>query len=295
MDLSPLLPRISRALGQPVERLEPVNGGGYSPALRLRATLAGSATAFVKVAVSDLTAGWLRAEYHVYRQLQAPFMARLLGWDDDGDAPLLAIEDLSAAAWPPPWTPQRIEQVRATLDEVSRHSIPGQAGIESLTWLFDGWKHVAEAPAQFLALGLASLAWLERALPVLTAVDEIAAARGSSLLHCDVRSDNLCFTGERGERVVLIDWNNTCLGNPLMDLASWLPSLHLEGGPAPWEVLPAGSVGAIVVLLSGYFAWRAGQPIIPNAPRVREIQLKQLRVCLPWVIKELGLPQIEHE
>jgi hypothetical protein len=289
-DLSPLFPRLARALGHPVERLDFVKGGGYSPALRLHATLANGATAFVKVAVSELTAGWLRDEYRVYTQLQAPFMARLLGWDDDGAAPLLAIEDLSGAGWPPPWSPRRIELVRATLEEVASHTLPGLPAIEELGWLFGGWQSVAKAPAEFLALGLASPAWLERALPVLTAVDEIVAVHGDALMHCDVRSDNLCFAGERGERVVLVDWNIACIGSPLVDLAFWLPSLQLEGGPPPWEIL--SGAGALASLICGFFAWRAGQPIIPSAPRVREIQLKQLRICLPWVVRELGLPPL---
>ena len=31
---------------------------------------------------------------------------------------------------------------------------------------------------------------------------------------------------------MLVDWNWAGLGNPLVDLAFWLPSLFMEGGPA---------------------------------------------------------------
>jgi len=52
---------------------------------------------------------WLRREYHVYSRLVAPFLPRLLAWDDDGVRPLLILENLSAGFWPPPWTRARID------------------------------------------------------------------------------------------------------------------------------------------------------------------------------------------
>jgi aminoglycoside phosphotransferase (APT) family kinase protein len=111
---------------------------------------------------------------------------------------------------------------------------------------------------------------------------------GEALTHCDVRSDNLCFLGDR---VVLVDWNLTRQGHPSADLASWLPSLETEGGPAPETILPQGAPFA--ALLSGYFASRAGRPIIPDAPLVRKVQLEQLHSALPWAVRALGLPPLD--
>ena len=78
-------------------------------------------------------------------------------------------------------------------------------------------------------------------------------------------------------------------GDPRFDLASWLPSLEAEGGPAPEEILgsPAPELAA---LLAGYFCSHAGLPPIPEAPHVRELQLRQARTALPWAARELGLP-----
>ena len=45
--------------------------------------------------------------------------------------------------------------------------------------------------------------------------------------------------------------------------------------------------------MSGYFAARAGLPVIPNAPRVRAVQLAQLRTALPWAQRALGLPPLD--
>jgi hypothetical protein len=91
--------------------------------------------------------------------------------------------------------------------------------------------------------------------------------------------------------VVLVDWNLACLANPTLDLASWLPSLEMEGGPAPETILPGA--GDFAAMMSGFFAARAGLPTIPDAPRVRAVQLQQLRSALPWAVRELGLEPLD--
>ena len=107
-------------------------------------------------------------------------------------------------------------------------------------------------------------------------------------MHCDVRSDNLCFVRDR---VVLVDWNWVCRGNSIVDIAAWLPSLHLEGGPLPDTILPGHL--HLAALISGYFAARAGLPVGQASARIRALQLAQLRVALPWVVRALGLPPPE--
>jgi thiamine kinase-like enzyme len=100
-----------------------------------------------------------------------------------------------------------------------------------------------------------------------------------------VRSDNLCFAGDR---VVLVDWNWACRGNRTVDVASWLPSLHLEGGPPPEAILPRAPT--LAAAISGYFAARAGRHAETESDRaVRVLQLSQLRVALPWAVRALGL------
>ena len=106
---------------------------------------------------------------------------------------------------------------------------------------------------------------------------------GDELLHLDVRSDNLCFNGRDA---VLVDWNLACTGNGQFDVAFWLPSLRLEGGPEPWEVLPGA--GPLAAAVAGFFAARCALPAPSGAPTVREFQLRQLEVALPWAARELG-------
>src|SRR5512146_2768551 len=124
-----LLFRFERALGQPLTLLNVVRRG-YTPALRLRARLRDGNTVFIKGATTPLTAGWLRKEYAVYAGLTAPFLCRMLAWEDEGEFPFLVLEDLSAAAWPPPWTARQIGLVREMLAQVAASSLPGLPPLE---------------------------------------------------------------------------------------------------------------------------------------------------------------------
>jgi hypothetical protein len=271
----------------------PVTTGGHTPARRWVVTLEDGRRAFVKVATDDLTASWLREEHRYYAILRgAPFMPTYVGFYDDGRHPVLALEDLSAAEWPPPWSPERVEAVRACLDLVHATPVPEDtpSADDDRLELREGWEEIAAAPEPFLAFGLCSPDWLDRALPELRGAAGDAGLAGDAFLHFDVRSDNVCF--RPGGEAVLVDWNWTSEGNPLADLAFWLPSLQVEGGPAPDEVLPAKGDGMpeLAACVAGFFAAHAARAPIASAPGVRPLQLRQARAALPWAARALGLP-----
>jgi hypothetical protein len=241
--------------------------------------------AFLKAAVDAQTAAWLEAERLVYERLRADVLPRCLG-SDGGERPLLVLEDLSAAHWPPPWGPDRVAALREGLDAL--HASPAPDGLpsaEAERALLDGWPRVAADPAPFLALGVASEAWLARTLPRLRAAASAAVLAGDAPLHFDVRSDNVAFAGGRPR---LVDWNWACRGNPAADLAGWLPSLHVEGGPRPDELWSHGP--ELPALVAGYFASVAGLPPPFEGSTVRGLQRAQLGVALPWAARALGLP-----
>jgi hypothetical protein len=279
--------RVERLLGGQVVGAERARRG-YTPAQRWRVQLEDGGTAFVKAAVNELTAGWLRREHGIYTAVEADFLAKLLGWDDADERPVLVLEDLAAAHWPPPWRSGDVETVLATLERVHAHEPP--AAVPPLAEVFtaDGWRTVAADPAPFRSTGLASDRWLEVALPGLLDAEAACPIEGEALVHLDVRSDNLCL---RDGRAILVDWNHGARGNPQLDVAFWLPSLEHEGGPTPDAILPTAPGPAAVV--SGYFAARAGLPRVPEAPGVRPIQLAQLGPALRWVSRALGLGRID--
>jgi len=116
---------------------------------------------------------------------------------------------------------------------------------------------------------------------ILSAVDD-APVSGDRVCHLDMRSDNLCF---RDGRAVLVDWNWTSLANPAADVAAWLPSVTVEGGPPPWEVL--SGAGELAAWIAGVWAGGVGLPPPETAPHVRDAQRRQLAVALDWIDREL--------
>jgi aminoglycoside phosphotransferase (APT) family kinase protein len=238
--------------------------------------------AFAKSAWLEPSVTWMRQEREVYDCVSGPFMPRLIGWED-GERPLLVLEDLTDGSYfPPPWRDGDVEAVLATLAEL------GETRAEGLPEFPDPWPQwtaVADDPEPFLSLGIASLAWLERALPDLLDAESAVQFAGSAVVHGDVRSDNLCI---RDGRAVLVDWNHACIGNPAFDVAAWLPSLTLEGGPRPDDIADE-AVSQFAVSITGFFAARAGLPPHEGAPLVRGFQLAQLGVALPWTCRVLGI------
>ena len=275
-------------LGGTIERTICVSGG-FSPAWRRRVVLEDGRSVFVKVAVGQETATWLRREHEMYRALAGqPFLAELRAWRDDDEICLLALEDLSAHHWPPVWREGDVEAVRSALEQVSSVRLEGLSCISEHE-LDSGWADVEADPEPFLSLGLASPSWLDTALPVLRSASGAAQLTGECLAHCDARGDNLCVR-EDGQ-VLLVDWNWACRASPEADLAFWLAGLAAQGGPLPETVLP--SAPELAALVSGFFAGRAGLPVIPDAPHVRWIQQCQLFGSLPWATRTLGLAPLD--
>jgi len=268
----------------PVERERVVSGGYGTNSEHWRVRLADGRRAFVKIALDDAAVEWLRDEYRVYAAVEAPFVAEFLGWHD-GATTLLAIADLSEAHWPPPWRDGDVDAVMAALDELHETTPPeGTPAIaDEREWL-NGWELVADDAEPLLATGLCSREWLDAFLPRLLEAGRTCPLDGNAFLHFDVRSDNLCV---RDEGVVLVDWNFAHVGNPVLDVVAWLPSLRLEGGPDPWELV--ADTDGLAAVIAGFFAGRAGLPPPPTAPQVREFQLAQAQVALPWAARELGL------
>jgi thiamine kinase-like enzyme len=229
--------RIERAVGSRPVRYA-ARSGGYSTADRFAVELADGRSVFVKSAEAPHMAAWLRREHEVYSSLAGSFIPRLEGWDDDGVRPVLVIEDLSDADWAPRWDDARVQAVRASLAELAACAPPANTAGVRVTHasIFGRWEKVAADPEPFLSLGLRDSGWLERRLSELIDAAAAAPVDGDAPVHYDIRSDNMCFVGDRA---VLVDWNWLSLGNPDADLAGWAASLRLEGGPPPWELLPA--------------------------------------------------------
>ncbi len=106
-----------------------------------------------------------------------------------------------------------------------------------------------------------------------------AHAAGPTLLHADIRADNLLLTDDG---VVVVDWPHACLGAVFVEVVLLAPSVAMQGGPEPAELLARSRDGrsascadltATMCALAGYFTerslrpppsqTRAAEPIIP--------------------------------
>ena len=163
-----------------------------------------------------------------------------------------------------------------------RAGVIGHNAVHHADDTIGGWPEVARNPEPFLSLGLVSQPWLEAALPTLLDSSNATPLEGEALLHGDIRSDNLCI---RNGRAILFDWSHGRRGNPEFDVAFWLPSLALEGGPQP----DSFGVDGFAAYVAGFFAGHAGLAPPPGAPAVRGFQLQQLEIALPWACRALGL------
>jgi phosphotransferase family enzyme len=280
---------VELVLGTAPVRWTPVESGGYGRVnAHWRVELHDGRSVFVKHADGVDAEEWLRNERRIYESVSGSFMPTYLGAHEDSGCVLLVLEDLSAAEWPPPWSSERIDAVLTVLERVRLTRPPPSLRVfEDIREDLVGWATVRADTKPLVSTGVCGAEWLGEALPALERAVEEAELAGDELVHLDVRSDNLCFVGGR---TVLVDWNLACVGNGLFDVAFWLPSLRLEGGPQPWEILP--HAGPLAAAVAGFFASRAGLPPPIGAPTVREFQRRQLEVALPWAARELGLPEL---
>jgi hypothetical protein len=269
--------RAEALLGSEAEAWAQVTRRGYSLNEHWLVRFADGTRTFLKEGHIPPSPEWIRTERDVFAAVDGPFMPRFIAFDD-GDAPLLVLEDLMPARWPPPWRDGDIELVLAALAETAAADV--RATLPPLEDFGNDWRVVERDPQPFLSTGLRDEAWVARTLPALIEAADAAPLHGDSLCHCDVRSDNLCV---KDGRVVLVDWNHARLGDPRFDVAFWLPSLALEHGPPPDEF----GVDEFAAFVAGFFAARAGLPKPPGAPTVRDFQRLQAEIALDWAERVL--------
>ena len=158
--------------------------------------------------------------------------------------------------------------------------------------LFGGWAALAAdaAPAgldPWTRAHLRRLADLESGWP--------DACAGSTLVHGDVRGDNVLLTAV-GD-VVFVDWPHAAVGNPAFDLVAWAPSVVLEGGPEPEDLLARyrserplddNAVTVLLAAIAGFLVSHSLRPAPPGLPTLRPFQADQGAVAVEWLRRRTG-------
>lgn len=275
--------------------------GGFSPGVAARLTLADGRRAFVK-AVDQLnpeSPGIHRSEARIAAMLAEGTPApRLLGLVDADGWVILLFEDIDG--WMPaqPWRSDELSRVLDAMTDLAEALSPAPIDAPPAATRFyglgRGWRDVAAARAG--GDGLMDVRpWARERLSALVELEARwpAAVTGSTLAHADIRADNVLLTPSR---VVFVDWPWACLAQRWFDLVAFLPSVAMQGGPPPEQVLATHPVArgadpddvtAVVAALAGFWIDRARQPDPPGLPTVRAFQRAQGAVALDWLAERL--------
>ena len=293
---------VDDVLGEPV--VEAVTQrGGFSPGVAARVRTAGGLRAFVKAVSAEAnprSPEMHRQEARVTGALpDAAPAPKLLSSYDDGTWVALALEDIDGRHPVTPWQEAELRRVVAAVDELFTDLTPcplADAAEVGDRWRpeFDNWRTVAAAGSPPAGLDPWTLRYLDRLAELEAQWEE--AARGDTLLHLDLRADNMLVTDER---VWLVDWPWAARGNPAFDLAAFCPSVAMQGGPPPAETFALSTVcrdvdpdvlRVLVATITGYFAVKALQPPPPGLPTVRAFQAAQGDVARQWLQELTGWP-----
>ena len=278
--------------------------GGFSPGVAARLVLADGRRVFIKAVSGSInpdSPGMHRREARIAAVLPASVPTpRFLDVYEDADWIALIFEDIEGTMPRAPWRQAELDRVLRAVEELSASLTPAPIDVEPVGELmpnvFTGWKRLATS----VESGEDDLRdvdpWIRRHLAELVALEAAApeATTGTTLLHADLRADNILLTPSR---VFFIDWPWASLGASWVDLLFMLPSVAMQSGPKPWQIFedhplgrraPAAAVTAVVAAVAGFMIRGSRLPPPPGLPTVRAFQRDQGRPALEWLKRRSG-------
>ncbi|GAA4694469.1 phosphotransferase [Nocardioides conyzicola] len=288
---------IDRRCGSPVVDATS-QGAGFTPGFASVLTCADGSRHFVKAASVRAQRTFAEAYREEARKLAAlPATApapQLLWHIADEDWVVLGIEYVESRAPRRPWRMTDLEACVAMTERMAAVLTPAPAGLASDTFVAD----YADLPAYWEKVradlpdlpGIAE--HLDEAAALAARYAEVVV--GDTLVHTDVRDDNLMLTPDG--RVLLCDWNWPAVG------AAWLDTVFLMIGPRGDGLdveavlaaspitrdVPAESIDIAIALVTGHFLMSAAQPVPPTSPYIRDVQRWQGEVCWRWLAERRG-------
>jgi aminoglycoside phosphotransferase (APT) family kinase protein len=297
---------LTAKLGAPVVDAQSKEGG-FSPGLASVLRLADGRSVFVKaagLARNEFTPGMHRREAAILAALPPEVPAPRLLWTyDDGDWVALATEALDGSNPAQPWRPDELATFLRTAEALAGLLTPSPVEVttvvDRLHEHFTGWRSlVARQPAGADQPSADRILddWTRDNLDRLAALeaDWVPAVAGTTLMHCDLRADNVVLTAA-GAWVV--DWPHACLGPAWLDLLLGLPCIAMQGGGDPQEIWDGyrpgrsadpDAVNAVLAAAAGYFVHSGLKPVPPYIPNIRRFQWAQGRAALAWLRRRIG-------
>lgn len=273
--------RIADVTGDGVDRVDEI-GGGLTHSSVLRAHLTRGGSVVVKVATDARTADDIGFEHRVLTTYELDCMPRVVGFSE-ASLPILVLEDLREAHWPPPWPD--VDAVFAMIDRLETV----QAGEEMPPLRNDRlptWEAVMTERDTVAKLANVSRDWLEQVAPVLSRSASQASVEGASLVHADIWRANVCFTDRA---VVLIDWAGAARGNSDFDRAITVLDIYVSTNVLPRHRWPSRPAMASVIA-----ALKCSAVTEPSPEWLTEewhsTQVAGLPYALRWAAEENDLP-----
>jgi aminoglycoside phosphotransferase (APT) family kinase protein len=271
--------------------------GGFSPGLAARLRTSNGRRVFVKAVGEESnpdSPAMHRREAEVVAALprEAPVPRHLWTNDEDGWV-VVCFEDVDGRQPAQPWRDEELRLVMAALERLHTVLTPapivGATAADALATKIKGWGELLESPDpqldKWAARNLPRLARLEAEAP--------AAASGKTLLHFDVRADNLLLAEDK---VYFVDWPHARVGAPFVDWVALAPAVSMQGGPQPERLLrevslgdaTTGEVDAVLAAVAGYFVADSRRPPPPGLPTLRSFQAAQGEVAVAWLRERTG-------
>ncbi|WP_215279692.1 phosphotransferase [Arthrobacter sp. GN70] len=274
--------------------------GGFSPGTADRVRTSTGARAFVKAVGRELnedSPAIHRKEAAITAALPGTVPApSLIGTFDDGDWVALVLSDVEGRHPHVPWTRKELTLVLDALFQLSRTPVP--PSLEHLPSLedelrepFKGWSRIRTEPPPAID------PWILQNLDVLEGLADrgLKDLPGTTLVHTDVRADNVMIT--TGGTAVLVDWPWACIGSSWVDALCVLlnvrvfdPVFDVDSILDSHEVFAPADAGSITGLLSGfgaYFIDAARQQPVPGLPTLRTFQRQQGEAATSWLRSRL--------
>jgi len=289
---------VGEVLGSPVVAAT-TQPHGFSPAVAARLVTEQGRRAFVKAVPPDInpdTPVIYRREIEVASRMPGGIPAPKLLWSLDegsGGWVVLLFEDVDGRPPHLPWVAEDLRAAIEAVDLLAERLTPspieaGQQG-ERMAEDWARWSELAAEPPPdlepwFVARG-AQLNEIEARLAELT--------RGQTLVHLDIRSDNLIIAGDQ---CWVVDWAWPLRGAPWMDVVVFALFVEGEGGPPADEVLrwsrtgrvaPPAGVLALLCTLAGGLTWQAHRPALPGLPGLRAFQAAHARTARNWLRRKI--------
>jgi aminoglycoside phosphotransferase (APT) family kinase protein len=287
--------RVLTAVSQP---------SGFSPGVAARLKLSDARGVFVKAigpTPNPDSPAIHRREARIVAALPDHVPVPRLLWTHDGGAEgwvVLAFEEVAGRHPFEPWRLDELDRVLGACAELCEALTPSPLSVEDAGLASEkvraricGWQRLQHEPHLVRRLD----AWSQEHLHALAELESHApaAVHGQTLLHFDIRADNILLDDEH---VWFFDWPAACIGAPWFDVVAFVPSVTMQGGPSAadvWDRYSGGrSVAAELVTQSlaavaGYFTRESLLSAPPGLPTLRAFQAAQGVIARRWLAERI--------